>query len=62
MHITIKQVCINPVLGDHIAHMVDAPLPISAITPELRWAGASMVQGSPIHFHCQVEACFLSLF
>ena len=30
-------------VGDHNAHMVDAPLPISAITQELRRAGASVV-------------------
>ena len=42
--------------------MVDAPLPISAITQELRRAGASVVQGSPVHFHCKVETCFFPLF
>ena len=47
---------------DHNVRMVDAPLPISAITQELRRAGASVVQGSPVHFHCQVETCFFPLF
>ena len=47
---------------DHNAHLVDAPLPHSAITQELRRAGASVVEGSCVRFQCQVVARFFPLF
>ena len=45
---------------DH--NLVDAPLPNSANTQELRWDGASMVEGPPIQFQGKMESCIFPLF